>query len=492
MKQALILIFVLMTRLVISQSIFTKSYPSNENYRAFRVKQDYDENYVLSGYKNILTENAERPYVFKVNNLGQKVDSAVFFMGIPYDWYIMDVLIDSNYYYFIGYSGDWSNQGFGPNDSSMFFLKTDYNFNPIDTHFYSVVDNQDVGLSSSKFDSNGNIITAGYYYNSLNGHFGSFINKINKNGTLLNSSFISLDSNRIFLNLMLDSSAYYVFSYIFSGVKPRLLYKYDTLLNLIGTFIIPPNAMNFYSPIKFTDNEYFTSGFTYPNPVVIPPYKKFAIIKSTIEGMLLDSLQFGVVDSTNYPAFYDALCMQNGYLYFAGSVYNSDNTLPPYGENHPSNLYIAKVDTNLNIVWEKLIGGDAYYSALNVISTSDGGILLMASRNILNDNINNLDIRLVKLDSNGSVSWTQNIKAPTLKLLLYPNPATDKINIELSVHNQRITSLNILDLQGKEVLKLESNSAQQKIDISNLSSGVYLIKGKTNLGQDFSRKFVKQ
>ena len=481
-----------MTQLVISQSIFTKNYPSNENYRAFRVKQDFDENYVISGYKNVVAENAERPYVFKVSNTGQKLDSAIYFSGMPNDWYIMDVLIDSNYYYFIGYSGDWSGAGFGPNDSSMFFLKTDYNFNPIDTHFYSVVDNQDVGLSSSKFDSKGNIITSGYY-NTLNGHFGSFINKINKNGTLLNSSFISLDSNRIFLNLMIDSNAYYVFSYIFSGVKPRLLYKYDTLLNLIGTFIIPPNAMNFYSPIKFTNNEYFTSGFTYPNPVVIPPYKKFAIIKSTIEGVLLDSLQFGVVDSTNYPAFYDALCMQNGYLYFAGSVYNSDNTLPPYGENHPSNLYIAKVDTNLNIVWEKLIGGDAYYSALNVIGTSDGGILMMASRNDITDNKNNLDVRLVKLDSNGNITWTKDIETHNSEIKVYPNPAKNILNIEFSENIKSSNcKIDIYNNFGQVVLNSSTNTNKTKLDICGLKTGVYVLKIESEEGWTKSKKFIKK
>jgi hypothetical protein len=475
----------------ISQSIFTKNYPSNENYRAFRVKQDFDGNFVLSGYKDVVAENAMRPYVFKVSNTGQKLDSAIYFSGMPYDWNIMDVLIDSNYYYFIGYSGDWSNVGFGPNDSSMFLLKTDYNFNPIDTHFYQVVDNQDIGHSTSKFDSKGNIITAGYY-STLNGHFGSFINKINKEGNLINSSYIPFDSNRIFLNLMIDSNAYYVFSYIFSGIKPRLIYKYDTLLNLIDTYIIPANAMNFYSPIKFGNNEYFTSGYTYPDPIVIHLYQKFAIIKSTIEGVLLDSLQFGVVDSTNYPAFYDALCMQNGYLYFAGSVH-SNKTIPPYGENHPSNLYIAKVDTGLNIVWEKLIGGDAYYTAMNVIGTSDGGILMMASRNDITDNKNNLDIRLVKLDSNGNITWTKDVELHQTEIIIYPNPAKNILNIEFSESiNNSNCKIDIYNNLGQIILNGSTNTNKTKIDIQSLKTGVYVLKIESEKGWTKSKKFIKK
>jgi len=290
---------------------------------------------------------------------------------------------------------------------------------------------------------------------------------------------------------MIDSNAYYVFSYIFSGVKPRLIYKYDTLLNLIGTYIIPPNAMNFYSPIKFNNNEYFTSGFTYPDPIVIPPYKKFAIIKSTIEGVLLDSLQFGIVDSTNYPAFYDALCMQNGYLYFAGSVYYN-SAIPPYGDNHPSNLYIAKVDTSLNIIWEKLIGGDAYYTAMNVIGTSDGGILMLASRNDITDNLNNLDVRLVKLDSNGNITWIKNIKPIELEIKIFPNPAHNTLNIVLSKNIFELNhNLKIYNNLGQKVMDVTTKTNEIKLDISNLRTGAYVLKIESKYGWSKSAKFIK-
>jgi len=491
MKNLIIIILLTISNIVISQNIFTQYYPSSENYGSLRVKEDFNGDFVISGYKDIVTLERRKPNVFKVSSTGQKLDSMTFFSDITLDWYFHDVLIDSTSYYFIGYSADLKTAGYGPNDSSMFLLKTDYYLNPIDTNYYSIVNNQDISLSTSKFDINENIITAGYYY-TINGRFGSFINKINKNGDLINSSLIPPDSNRFFLNIMIDPDSYYVFSHIFSGMKPRLIFKYDTLLNLLDTYVIPPNALNYYSPIKYGNNEYFTSGFTYSNEILVPSYKKFAIIKSTIEGVLLDSLGFGVHNLTNYPAFYDALCMQNGNLFFAGSVYNNKWTIPPYGEDEPSNLYIAKIDTSLNIIWEKLIGGDAYYSAMNVIATSDGGILMMASRNDLNDNKNNLDIILIKMDTNGNIAWTQEFELPKAELLVYPNPAENILNIKIP-SNIQVNNCNVLIYNnlGQNVFSQTINDNETSIDISRLKKGVHILIVESKDGWKKTTKFIK-
>jgi len=481
------IIFLLIAYTSNSQNIFTKYFPSNENYRVSRVKEDFDGNFILSGYKDVIAENAARPYVFKIDEYGQVIDSALFFIGKPYDWYIQDVLIDSNNYIFIGFSGDFYTSGVGPNDKSMFYLKTDLDFNPIDTNYYSLINNEDIGYSTSKVDNKGNIIVAGYSYSYTHfGNYYSFIYKLSHNGDSLASSIVPVDTTRLFTNLMIDSNSYFAFSYIFSANTPRLVYKYDSNITLVDKYNIPNKAQQFYSPIDNGDGTYFTSGYSHPT------YRHFSIIKSTINGSLLNFKLFGIVDSTNYPAFYDALCLQNNYLYFAGSVYYNQNPIPPYGENHPSNLYLAKLDTGLNIIWEKLIGGDAYYTAMNVIGTSDGGVLMLASRNDITDNLNNLDVFLVKVDTNGNIAWTQSISQPTLELSIFPNPVTANINIELISQNQSITSIQIFDIQGKEILSKQSSSAEIKLDVSSLSSGVYLIKGRTNIGLSFSRKFVKE
>jgi len=65
---------------------------------------------------------------------------------------------------------------------------------------------------------------------------------------------------------------------------------------------------------------------------------------------------------------------------------------------------------------------------------------------------------------------------------VYPNPATDKVNIETSVDSKML----IFDFNGKQVAGEQNVSANQKqsVDVSNLVPGVYMIKV-------YNDKFVK-
>lgn len=70
-------------------------------------------------------------------------------------------------------------------------------------------------------------------------------------------------------------------------------------------------------------------------------------------------------------------------------------------------------------------------------------------------------------------------------LSIYPNPATDFINIYNVKH--QIEKVAVFDLSGK--LMLSDN--KQKINVSRLPSGVYLLSVKTEVGfKNF--KFIKQ
>lgn len=71
---------------------------------------------------------------------------------------------------------------------------------------------------------------------------------------------------------------------------------------------------------------------------------------------------------------------------------------------------------------------------------------------------------------------------------VYPNPATEELNINLK-DNQTISSIEIRDLNGR--LIQFQKSTQNKINIENLSSGIYFIKIKTEV-QESILKFIKE
>jgi hypothetical protein len=80
---------------------------------------------------------------------------------------------------------------------------------------------------------------------------------------------------------------------------------------------------------------------------------------------------------------------------------------------------------------------------------------------------------------------TTNVESTTLSV--YPNPATDVLNISLS-NGTAIETVNIYNISGKLVNNSKLNGNQ--IDISQLNNGVYMLEVLTANGS-FKTKFVK-
>jgi Leucine-rich repeat (LRR) protein len=73
---------------------------------------------------------------------------------------------------------------------------------------------------------------------------------------------------------------------------------------------------------------------------------------------------------------------------------------------------------------------------------------------------------------------------------IYPNPVSDILNFK--VENQQIKSVKIFNLMGKEVMSISANNnSLENINISQLSTGMYLIKLQTETTV-FSRKIIKR
>ncbi|MCK4662191.1 MAG: T9SS type A sorting domain-containing protein [Bacteroidales bacterium] len=75
--------------------------------------------------------------------------------------------------------------------------------------------------------------------------------------------------------------------------------------------------------------------------------------------------------------------------------------------------------------------------------------------------------------------------------VLYPNPATDYINISLS-HNNQTNKFEIYDITGKLILSEKLISTLTKIHITALSKGLYFYRIKNNNKTIGTGKFIKQ
>lgn len=77
-----------------------------------------------------------------------------------------------------------------------------------------------------------------------------------------------------------------------------------------------------------------------------------------------------------------------------------------------------------------------------------------------------------------------------VKVEVYPNPTNDFLTIKTTGMSSK--AIRITDMTGKTVLQLNSNENQSKIDVSSLTSGMYLIniidQGKSN---SITERFIK-
>jgi len=81
-------------------------------------------------------------------------------------------------------------------------------------------------------------------------------------------------------------------------------------------------------------------------------------------------------------------------------------------------------------------------------------------------------------------------KPEDAKLVLFPNPALEKITLKAQ---KSLTSIKILDIMGREMfLQKEINSDQTEVNVSELPAGTYFLSCLDETGLQTSRKFFKE
>lgn len=73
-------------------------------------------------------------------------------------------------------------------------------------------------------------------------------------------------------------------------------------------------------------------------------------------------------------------------------------------------------------------------------------------------------------------------------VVIYPNPSDNLIHFKITNQENSIINITLLDLNGQEIMRTDD---EQKLDISNISDGVYLAKIETSSGQITIKKIIK-
>jgi hypothetical protein len=148
-----------------------------------------------------------------------------------------------------------------------------------------------------------------------------------------------------------------------------------------------------------------------------------------------------------------------------------------------------------NLNWQKFYGdGIVGYFLWGLLATNDGGCLMMATRYDQSVQDGELDVFILKVDSNGLLTTVGDGPViPVQQLAIFPNPANDRITIRYpDIFGDTDLGIIIYNSLGKEVrYAMECKTATEtNINVSGLPSGLYfavLTAGSKSLA---SSKFV--
>lgn len=330
------------------------------------------------------------------------------------------------------------------------------------------------------------IILFSYYNNSKN------TNNLCKVNISNGSSIISNKFRHIPMNIeQLDNSNYLIkglFGFEFvdkDSLNSRMYYLNDSLGSISGDLLFDRFDSTFVNSGCVHENEKMTKLIDTSDIAISINNNNFEVVK-------FKKFNFAV-DTSEAPAIYESIIIEKDAIVIGGTL-NFDITNHPQGIQN-SWLSLFKIDKNLNTIWSRRIGGDAYYLCMGIKKSNDSCILIYGTRHDFKNTLNKRDAFLIKINSSGELLFNSLLGNNRSSMDIYPNPAIDNIQIKLSDINPS-SIVEIINLQGtvvfsSELKELEHSKENYKINISNLPSELYILNLKHNTVKIFSKQFLK-
>ena len=129
----------------------------------------------------------------------------------------------------------------------------------------------------------------------------------------------------------------------------------------------------------------------------------FWIIKISTEGTLLWEKSFGGSEIDEAKAITRT---NDGNFIIVGDTRSADKNVSK--NNGAADIWVLKVSSEGNILWEKTIGGTNFDAARAIYKTQDNGFLIAGSSRSLDNDFENKgqnDALILKIDKNGNLLW---------------------------------------------------------------------------------------
>lgn len=159
---------------------------------------------------------------------------------------------------------------------------------------------------------------------------------------------------------------------------------------------------------------------------------------------------------------------------------DTDTYLPWTLNKNFNDLYALRADNNVDNIEKVEIG-----SVSESLPTSGKYTITVSHKGILTGG--NQEYTLIVSGINGVLSVE---KIEEQGFAVWPNPVTDIVNLDFTF-DYVDAELKIYDLQGREVYQTHLNQKDNRLNISNLTSGMYVVKVIQN-GIETSKKIIKK
>ncbi|MBK9060830.1 MAG: T9SS type A sorting domain-containing protein [Flavobacteriales bacterium] len=170
----------------------------------------------------------------------------------------------------------------------------------------------------------------------------------------------------------------------------------------------------------------------------------------------------------------------DGSLYFA-QMNNWNGNAYIYSP-FPSQVEITHLDTSLNVLGRYVFDGtldSIFYVPYNVLSTPDGGVLVLGMKRELSIPGAPAKAWIAKL---GPDNFTAIREDHDLVLKLYPNPGTEGFNLNLKERVEQ-GRIQLHDMQGRLLLDRALDGINVYVPTPNLATGLYAVTIRDRSGK---------
>jgi len=317
--------------------------------------------------------------------------------------------------------------------------------------------------------------------------------KLNQSEGIVSCFLPSQKSIRFSSGIIYDSVAGNIkVAYVGQDAKIGLPVKVMSLdLNLNATATYEPNV--FFNNLNYgfsllNDSSIIMTGYLYD----FYNDKRLNAYKFDNNMNRLDSLNLFIdADTITYPGWDESVLSLDTATWVVG-IYNLDPST--VWQPTPTWIQLSRINSDFELTDQFYYGGDGVYFPFDIISTSDGGIMVVG--NYFNPNAVPLALQrdpfVLKVNSEGLIVNVNKPEKPTAQeAIVLPNPGSEYLQVKLAIQHKN-AHFQLFDINGRLVLEENLQGDMHRVSTSSLNSGTYIYRITASNRVIGSGKWVKE